>query len=36
MTCKDAKAHMYALSTKRRVHKGADIRINLYIQALCQ
>ena len=31
VTCEDAKAYMYSLSSKRRVHKWTDIRVNLYI-----
>ena len=31
VTYEDAKAYMYRFSTKRRVHKRNDIRINLYI-----
>ena len=31
VTCKDAKAYMYSLSSKRRVHKWTDIQVNLYI-----
>ena len=31
VTCEDAKAYMYRFSTKRRVHKWTDIRVNLYI-----
>lgn len=31
VTCEDVKADMYALSTRRRVHKWTDIRVNLYI-----
>ena len=31
VTHEDAKAYMYSLSSKRRVHKWKDIRVNLYI-----
>ena len=31
VTCEDAKAYMYSLSSKRRVHKWTDIQVNLYI-----
>ena len=31
VTCEDAKAYMYSMSSKRRVHKWKDIRVNLYI-----
>ena len=31
VTCEDAKAYMYRMSSKRRVHKWTDIQVNLYI-----
>lgn len=31
VTSEDAKAYMYSLSSKRRVHKWNDIWVNLYI-----
>ena len=31
VTSEDAKAYMYSMSSKRRVHKWKDIRVNLYI-----
>ena len=31
VTCEDAKAYLYSMSNKRRVHKWKDIRVNLYI-----
>ena len=31
VTCEDAKAYMYRLSSKRRVHKWTDLQVNLYI-----
>ena len=31
VTCEDAKAYIYSLSSKRRVHKWTDIQVNLYI-----
>ena len=31
VTSEDAKAYLYSMSNKRRVHKWEDIRVNLYI-----
>ena len=31
VTSEDAKAYLYSFSTKRRVYKWNDIRVNLYI-----
>ena len=31
VTSEDAKAYLYSMSNKRRVHKWKDIRVNLYI-----
>ena len=31
VTSEDAKAYLYSMSSKRRVHKWKDIRVNLYI-----
>ncbi len=31
MTIEDAKEYLYAFSTRRRVHKFQDIKVNLYI-----
>ena len=31
VTTEDAKAHLSSFSTKRRVYKRNDIRVNLYI-----
>ena len=31
VTHEDAKAYMYSLSSKRKVHKWKDIGVNLYI-----
>ena len=31
VTTEDAKAYLYGMSNKRRVHKRKDIRVNLYI-----
>ena len=31
VTGEDAKAYLYSMSSKRRVHKWKDIQVNLYI-----
>jgi len=31
VTSEDAKAYLYSMSNKRRVHQWTDIQVNLYI-----